>query len=104
MKPDTKTHLLGGLVVLLVAACLAAVLLALGAHPLTATVAIAGLVAGAAVEGTQANDNRLARAQGLPKPHEVSLRDLVNSGLPCWIAAVLIEWSARADLLHWPSA
>lgn len=91
MKADAKSHLAGGLIVLLFAAVVGAVLLWLGIHPLAVVCAVAGVASGAAVEGTQAHDNRLAAARGEPPVHEVSGRDLVNSALPCLVAAVAIQ-------------
>lgn len=98
LKPDFLPHVLGGLGVLVAALLAGLVLLHLQLQPLTVIVLVAGVLAGAAVEGTQANDNRLARQAGLPPPHEVSLRDLFNSALPCLVAAALIELAARQ---HW---
>ena len=101
MKTDTKTHLQGGTFVLLMTLWLSLALLALGLHPLTVCLALAGLVAGACVEGTQWADNRNAAKAGLPAPHEVSWRDLRNSALPCWIAAAAAESLARHGVLAW---
>lgn len=98
MKPDTKTHLLGGLIVLAFTLIAFMVAWLLHMHPLTTVMAISGIVAGACVEGTQANDNKLADRAGLPRPHEVSWRDLAHSAIPCLVAAVLVEAVARQ---HW---
>ena len=99
-KPDFKPHFLGGLAVLVASLVAATVLLFLvQLHPLTVAILAAGLAAAAAVEGTQANDNRLAKLTGLPEPHEVSLRDAWNSALACVVGAAAIELAARTGLL-----
>ncbi len=102
-KPDFLPHVLGGLAVLVFAAAAAMVLLHLGLHPMTVAIVVAGIAAAVAVEGTQWNDNRLAKAKGESPPHEISGRDAFNSSLACLLAGAALEAATRLQLLSaWP--
>lgn len=100
MKQDTKTHRVGGTVVLLASLVQALALLALGLHPVTVVLICAGSAAAASVEGTQWFTNRAAKKNGAQPPHEVSWRDFGNSVAACWIGAAAAEAFVRS---HWPT-
>ena len=99
LASDTIVHLKGGLLVLLGALVITAGCQIARLHWLPTLLIVAGFVAGASVEGSQQADNDRAEALGLPRPHEVSWRDMVASAAPCWAAAVAIELARYAKQL-----
>jgi hypothetical protein len=79
--------------------------LTLGLHPLAVLVLFAGWACGVAVEGTQWNDNKNAKAAGLPPPHEVSFADCLASAFFPTILAVVLQVLFWLHVLPaWPVA
>lgn len=90
LKPDKIKHLQGGALAALGCGGVALALLAVGAHPMAAALAVGGLAAGGSIEGTQWVENRA----GLPL-REVSAGDFLATAAPAWIAAALVQaWVA----------
>lgn len=92
---DKQTHIKFGAIVALGTAAFGLVCmfltLHLALHPLAVLVFWGGWAAGIAVEGTQWNDNKIAKAAGNPPPHEVSFADCLASALGATILAIVIQ-------------
>lgn len=91
MAPDKIRHLKYGVPVALFAGAVGYALLHAGAHPMAAVLAVAGIVAGAAVEGAQWADNRAAKARGQAPTRDVSALDALASAAPAWALAVAAQ-------------